>query len=232
MARKSKVEHDEKAARGATPSIGLGFLPSALGSGTTGVPTQRIASPNKRVEVSILNQDKESDTSVRSAGKRKDVGSLANRIQKPPRSRSALEVLNATHAKPSCQTPGFQNIDTAETVTEASPKMPSMTVGDILKDAFGTIELRTVYRIENLQLNKDLWASHQARAVESGDIALCAAARTMRRALDIHSGNELRACRFRAKDIDYAAWVNVDTSAVLCVLSPADVYLMGWMKDV
>ena len=47
----------------------------------------------------------------------------------------------------------------------------------------------------------------------------CVAARTMRHVLEDNSGNPLRACRIRVKNVEYAVWVNVDTS-VLCALPP------------
>ena len=92
MASKSNINHDDEAAS----SVGLGFLPSALGSSTTGVPVQRVASPVEQEEAPV--RDKRSDTvsAQSSRGKARGTHSLASRIQKPSRSRSALEVLQAS----------------------------------------------------------------------------------------------------------------------------------------
>ena len=158
MASKSNINHDDEAAS----SVGLGFLPSALGSSTTGVPVQRVASPVEQEEAPV--RDKRSDTvsAQSSRGKARGTHSLASRIQKPSRSRSALEVLQASQVD-APDGGGKAAIHQSSNVQTQQP-VRAATVNDILLDVFGTIELRTD-RIENLQVNKALWASHHARAM-------------------------------------------------------------------
>jgi len=229
MASNSEVEQHKTEATVEKQSIGLGFLPSALGTRSTGVPTHRSVSPSLDEEGSEVEETEEVDPpltlKVRSSGSR----SLANRVHKPSKARSALEVLKASKVEqsPKTATPKGHSAPTGVRQVHSGTK----TVDEILRETFGTYDLRTVYRIENLQVNKALWASHHARAMDSSEYELCVAARGMRNALSIDSGEDLRACRIRTKGKEYAVWVSLKTGETLCVLSPADVYLMGWTVD-
>ncbi len=99
-------------------------------------------------------------------------------------------------------------------------------VADLLAEVGGDIEVVDLHVTIPVALVGPLWHAHQVRAMHEGDLAT---AWMVQRVRDVVAARptDVVAARVQFGGKAWAAWFDLDDEAVLALVAPADVYLVG-----
>tara|TARA_Y100000589_G_C26894245_1_gene523442 strand:- start:65 stop:643 length:579 start_codon:yes stop_codon:yes gene_type:complete len=158
---------------------------------------------------------------------------LADRIGRPTKSRSALEVLQEKKVAQTTSKESVKKNAPKLGITQSKPTKTTSQRPDVegaerlLQRALGAVQIQAFYTVSDALTVRTLWSSHKARAVSSGDAHLAVVADSVHHHIVSSEPLSLVGARLSFGGSTYAALIHLDSDTVLGLLQPADAYLAG-----
>ena len=216
---------------GATASVGLGFLPAAPGTVRSVSALSKAPAPDVEHDDEDLLDTEDCEPVIRSVTRKKP-RSLAERIGRPSKSRSALEVLKDKKAQPTSKPVHVKNKAPVQLKAVQSAPVKEhldvqINIERILRRVLGSVKVEAVHAVENSVTIETLWSAHKARALAVGDVNLAVVADLINQHNLSERSSALYGARIQFSENSYAAFIDIDSDVLLGLLQPADAYLAG-----